>query len=202
MSKEKETIRELASSLRSLALQQDVPSEEAVLAARRRREDGWRLVQADWLEGARGGEDLAAFLAEFAPAGTLADAYAQSVRHADAVADRLRREADRVARKAELQAALERDRANCAGLEHDLEILDDRQTVLEEEWKALVVPLGGMAQRWTPNELRAWLRGREEIVKLLEKMEEARQEVEPLEAAVASLGPRSRRHSPRYATGL
>ena len=99
VSKEKETIRERASSLRSLAFQQDVPSEEAVLAARRRREDGWRLVQADWLEGARGGEDLAAFLAEFAPAGTLADAYAQSVRHADAVADRLRREADRVAPK-------------------------------------------------------------------------------------------------------
>lgn len=186
VSKEKETIRERASSLHSLALQQDVPSEEAVLAARRRREDGWRLVQADWLEGARGGEDLVAFLAEFAPAGTLAEAYAQSVRHADAVADRLRREADRVARKAELQAALERDRANCAELEHDLELLDDRQTVLEEEWKALVAPLGVKAQRWTPNELRAWLRGREEVVKLLEKMEEARQEVEPLEAAVAS----------------
>ena len=63
-------------------------------------------------------------------------------------------------------------------------------TIAKPFWKRngrqLVVPLGVMAQRWTPNELRAWLRGREEVVKLLEKMEEARQEVEPLEAAVAS----------------
>ena len=97
------------------------------------------------------GEDLAAFLAEFAPAGTLAEAYAQSVKHADVLADRLRREADRVARKAELQAALERHRANCAELEHDLKLLEDRHTALEEDWKALVAPLGINAQRWTPH---------------------------------------------------
>ena len=91
VSSEKESIRERESSLHSVALQQDLPSEEAVLAARRRRDDGWQLVLAAWLGGAKGEEEPAAFLAEFAPSGTLAEAYAQSVKHADALADRLRK---------------------------------------------------------------------------------------------------------------
>ena len=127
-----------------------------------------------------------------------------SVKHADALADRLRREADRVARKAELQAALERHRASCAELEHDSKLLEDRHTVLEEEWKALVAPLGINARRWTPAELRAWLRRREDVVKLLEKVEEASVEgVEPLEQAAASHRAALQQGiRPHYPTGL
>jgi uncharacterized protein YhaN len=186
VSKEKETIRERESSLHSLSLQQDVPSEEAVLAARRRRDDGWRLVQAAWLEGARGEDKIAAFLAEFAPEGTLALAYAQSVKLADELADRLRREADRVVRKAELQAALARHEGSRAEHEHELKLVENRYAALEAEFEALVAPLGIQNRRWTPNELRAWLRQRDEVVKLLEKAGEARQLVEALESAVAA----------------
>jgi uncharacterized protein YhaN len=186
LSQEKESIRERESSLHSLALEQDLPSEEAVLAARRRRDDGWRLVRAAWEGGTKGSEELAAFLAEFAPSGTLAEAYAQSVKHADALADRLRREADRVARKAELDGTLKRHRANCAELEHDFKLLDDRQIALDDEWKTTVASVGINTRPWTPPELRAWLRKREEVVNLLEKAEDIRQGVEPLEQALAS----------------
>jgi uncharacterized protein YhaN len=185
-SKETERIRECESNLHSLALQHDVPSEEAVLVARRRRDEGWRLVQAAWLKGARGGEDLAAFLAEFAPEGTLALAYANSVKHSDELADRLRRESDRVARKAELQAALTRHRGACAELERELKPVEDRHAALEAEFEAIVAPLGIQAGQWTPNELRAWMRQREQVVKLLEKAEEARENLQPLESTVAT----------------
>ena len=37
--------------------QQDVPTEEVLLAARKRREQGWRLVKAAWLDSAPDGED-------------------------------------------------------------------------------------------------------------------------------------------------
>jgi uncharacterized protein YhaN len=186
LSNEKESIRERDSSLRSLTLEQDLPSEEAVLAARRRREDGWRLVQAAWLGGAKDGEECAAFLAEFARSGTLAEAYAQSVKHADVLADRLRREADRVARKAELEATLSRHRANGAELEHELKLLDDRQIALDTEWKTVVASVGIDAERWTPPELRAWLRRREEVVKVVEKAEHIREDMKVLEQALAS----------------
>ena len=186
LTKEKELLRQRESDLRSLALHQDVPSEEAVLAARRRREDGWRLVQAAWLEEASGGEDLAAFLAEFVTTGGLAEAYAESVKHADALADRLRREADRVARKAELQVALERHRAGGAELERELELIANREIALTKDWEELVAPLGMAALKWTPFELRAWLRQREDVVKLLERVEEIREAISPLEQALAS----------------
>ena len=101
LSKENESIRECQARLQSLTLQQDVPTEEAVAAARGHREEGWRLIKAAWLESAPADEDHAAFLAAFAPGGSLAAAYEESVQRADALADRLRREADRVAHKAD-----------------------------------------------------------------------------------------------------
>ena len=186
LSSEKESIRERESSLHSVALQQDLPSEEAVVAARQRRDDGWQLVLAAWLGGAKDGDTLGAFLAEFAPSGTLADAYAQSVNRADALADRLRLYADRVARKVELEATLNRHRANCAELDSQLKLLDDHQIALEEEWTTVVGSLGIAAERWTPLELRAWLRGREDVVELLEKAEDICRSVETLERAFVS----------------
>ena len=107
---EDDSIRQLESLLQSLELEQDVPTEEMVLAARRRRDQGWQLVKAAWLDAAPAGEVHAAFLAEFAPSGTLSSAYEQSVVRGDALADRLRREAERVARKAETLAQLNRHR--------------------------------------------------------------------------------------------
>ena len=50
-------------------------------------------------------------------------------------------------------------------------------------WQALTAPLGIAAESRTPAELRAWLRQREDVVLLLEKVNEARQALEPLEQA-------------------
>ncbi|HKI21585.1 MAG TPA: hypothetical protein VKA15_27065, partial [Isosphaeraceae bacterium] len=61
------------------------------------------------------------------------------------------------------------------------QVLNDRQAHIDREWNALVGPLGIEDQARTPAELRAWLRQREEVVQLLEKVEEARQSLEPLE---------------------
>ena len=60
-------------------------------------------------------------------------------------------------------------------------VLDDRQARIERDWNALVGPLAIEAESRTPAELRAWLRQREEVVQLLEKAEEIRQSLEPLE---------------------
>ncbi len=181
MAAEDESIRQLETRLQTLELQQDVPTEEVLLAARKRREHGWRLVKAAWLDSAPDGEAVAAFLVEFAPEGTLASAYEQSVQRGDAMADRLRREADRVAHKAESLAQLNRHRTTREGLEREGQLLNDRQASIDREWNALVGPLGIDDQARTPAELRAWLRQREEVVQLLEKVEEHRQSLEPLE---------------------
>ena len=181
MAAEDESIRQLETRLQTLELQQDVPTEEALLAARKRREHGWRLVKAAWLDSAPDGEAVAEFMVEFAPEGTLASAYEQSVQRGDAIADRLRREADRVAHKAESLAQLNRHRTTREGLEREDQLLNERQAHIDREWNALVGPLDLEDQARTPAELRAWLRQREEVVQLLEKLEEHRQSLEPLE---------------------
>ncbi len=180
---EDDAIRQLESRLQSLELQQAVPTEEVLARARERRDQGWQVVKAAWLDKAPAGEDHDAFLIEFAPKGTLSSAYEQSVVRSDALADRLRREADRVAHKAESLAQLNQHRITRKALVDEVQALNDRQTRLDREWNALVGPLAIVAQSNTPAELRAWLRQREEVVQLFEKAEELRQSLEPLDLA-------------------
>jgi hypothetical protein len=176
-----DAIRQFESRLQSLELESEVPTEEALLAARNRREQGWRLIKSAWLEGRSQGDLLAAFLADFAPGTGLDSAYEQSVQRGDVLSDRLRREADRVARVAEWISQLDQHRALHAALETEGRQLDSRAATLEKEWHALTCPLGVETPAQSPAELRAWLRRREEVLLLLEKWEEARQCVEPLE---------------------
>jgi uncharacterized protein YhaN len=178
---ESDAIRELESRLQSLELQDSVPSEQAVLAARTRRDQGWQLVKAAWLERADEVLKAAAFLAGFAPGETLASAYEKSVELADTLADRLRREADRVARKAEWLAGIEEHRAARTALEQESRALDDQHSFLERDWSALVDPVGCATEARTPAEFHEWLRRREDVLQLWEKAEEAGQSVEPLE---------------------
>jgi uncharacterized protein YhaN len=183
---EDDSISQAETQLQSQELQQDVPSEELLVAARSRRDHGWRLIKAAWLENISADDDVAAFVAEFGPRGTLATSYETSVQRGDELADRLRREADRVARKAESLAQLNRHRTARVALTDELRLIDERLSRLEREWHALCVPLGITAETRTPAELRAWLRQREVVVGLLERTDEARQVLEPLERAFQS----------------
>jgi uncharacterized protein YhaN len=181
-----DSIRQLETKLRSLELEQDVPTEESLQAARNEREAGWRLVKAAWHGGSPGAAELDAFVAQLAPGGTLAAAYEQSVQRADALADRLRREADRVARRAEWLAQKRQQGAARAELEVRAQSLEVRGARTEQEWKNVVRPLGIVAESQTPIELRAWLRRRDEVLQLLQQLEDARHAIAPLEHSFAT----------------
>ena len=152
---EDDAIRQLESLLQSLELQQAVPSEEVLARARERRDQGWQMVKSAWLDKAPAGEDYDAFVIEFAPNGTLSSAFEESFARSDAIADRLRREADRVAHKAESLAQLDRHRITRKALVDEVQSLNERQTSLDREWNALVGPLAINSQSNTPAELRA-----------------------------------------------
>jgi uncharacterized protein YhaN len=181
IAQEDHAIRELESRLQSLELERDVPTEEILLAARQRRDEGWQLVRAAWLDQTPASEVQEAFIVEFAPSPTLASAYELSVARADALSDRLRREADRVAHKAEALAQFHRHRTTRATLNEEARVLDEHKAQIEHDWNALVDPLEIKTELRTPAELRAWLRQREHAIQLIEKVEEIRQTLEPLE---------------------
>ena len=140
-----ERLGEIERRLEESRLQQEVPTEADLQAARRARDDGWREIRAR-LQGAP---------ADPAQAGALAEGFEAALRSADALSDRLRREADRVAEKARLLA----DRSG----------LHPRRAALREELAAVQAELRATAAEWgarwqdvpvrpgSPREMRRWL---------------------------------------------
>ncbi len=129
----------------------EVPREEELRQAREKRQEGWQLVRRQWL----GGEDLAAECRAYARQ-PLPEAYEGYVRQADQLADRLRREADRVAGAAAL-------RSQISGLEQALaengaavETFRRRQQELQAAWVQVWQPLA--ITPLSPREMSAWLK--------------------------------------------
>jgi uncharacterized protein YhaN len=159
ISETKGKIEEIDGNLRTLKLSGEPPTEEDLTAARTHRERGWSLVRSAWLDGKR---DEAAEAALDPPL-PLEQAYEKSVLNADGVADRMRREADRVARKVELlaQRRLQEERAESFSRESGL--FEANRKDLEKEWtsrwtSAGIVPL-------SPREMRAWMSNVKELTR-------------------------------------
>ncbi len=138
-----------------------VPTEDDLAAARRKREHTWEQVRQDWLgEGAK---------AAHAPA--LATEHEGDVRAADDVADRLRREADRVAQFASLLATRAAEEAEIGEIEQRLTRLEGEQRAELDRWRALWRPAG--IEPLSPLEMRSWLLRYRKVVDDREQWSEA-----------------------------
>lgn len=173
-----ESIRDWRAKLSALRGEGDVPGEDDLQNARRLRDDGWRRIRAAWLEGDARVEPLETFREAFPTCRSPAEAFEQSVRIADELADRLRREADRVGRKSEASAQLSRQEEARKALEGGFERLEKRRARIEIDWQTAIGSLGVSAS--SPAELRDWLLARDGVIRLMEKEREARRELESL----------------------
>ncbi len=147
-------LSEIAHDLQQLEMEGAVPSESDLATARRRRDAGWILIRDAWLQGADRPEAVADFLAGISGADDLAGAYEMTVREADDLSDRLRREADRVARKAALQADEKRRTEELAQLEAAVDAAQTADAEARAQWEALWTPAGVTPR--TPREMRPW----------------------------------------------
>ncbi|MDA3791966.1 MAG: hypothetical protein PF503_26145, partial [Desulfobacula sp.] len=128
----------------------EVPSEEELSLTREKREQVWRLVRREWLEH----EDVTKESWSYDPELSLPDAYEGYVQNADALADRLRREADRVANTASFRAQEEALQETIAENNKDT-ALELRAQKLHESWlfawqSSKIIPL-------SPKEMIGWL---------------------------------------------
>ncbi|NKN32494.1 YhaN family protein [Marichromatium bheemlicum] len=134
----------IAAELRTLEGDGEVPSEAALLAMRETREEHWAALKA--YQGSMQQETGRA----------LASRFEQALRDADTLADRLRRESDRVQRYQSLQRrdeACAHERAACRDVADELEAAaEDFETAWQALWRecALARPL-------PPRQMRAWL---------------------------------------------
>jgi len=137
-----EKLTEIDGEIEELRLEQEIPTEEDLQLARKIRDQGWQLILQALKEG---GEQTG---------GTLTEAYESSVKDADEIADRLRREADRVAKKAKLIAEGDTNKARLKNLKVELETAETKLEDKNKEW-LMVWETMGISPR-TPREMRFW----------------------------------------------
>jgi len=145
----------------ALQLTRLVPTEEELARDRERRQRGWALIRRAWL----GGQSDSEAETEYDPEHPLPAAYEVSVSKADDTADRLRFEADRVARLAELTAALDRSDSKVGDLRKALQEIQKQRDQKSAEW-CEAWNLTGIAEPLTPAEMREWIRDHERLVGL------------------------------------
>ena len=147
--------------LEKLRLEAAVPSETEVADARQLRDEGWRLVVADWRQDGADGQRLAEFLAHFPSTPDLAAAYGAAVHAADELADRLRREAQRVAERASLESGRDALDRRLADLGQQIAAAESHRGASQQAWSECWRPLGVEAR--LPREMRSWLQRQQSL---------------------------------------
>jgi uncharacterized protein YhaN len=157
-------IRELEARLREQCLQHEVPSEDDIRNARDRRDTGWALVRLAWLEGVENKDAWTRFGARSPGPVSLAEAYEAGIAEADNLADRLRREAQNVATKAEWLAQLQKHQSALEKLSKELLAASRKRDQVRVEWESALGAAGPPS--FPPAEMREWIGQRDKVLRL------------------------------------
>lgn len=172
-----EKLGSIDQELKKFVAQGAVQTEQDLEEARRHRDLGWKLVRRAWLEGeAARDRDTEA---RFTLGDSLDKAYSKAVSTADDVADRLRREAERVARLVELQFEAERWRRRLDSLALAARELQSRVGQFGSQWQALWQPCAMTPD--LPAVMRAWLNRYHHAASLARQLRERQQTCAGLE---------------------
>jgi uncharacterized protein YhaN len=176
-------LKDLTNEHQSLQLEQRVPTEVELEEARNRRDEGWKLILGKAGDTtASDSPDVVAFIHEFAAAGTLHDAFYASVTRADDISDRLRREASRVSRVAQLHADIESNHSQTETQNEECTRRRDLLKTLRDNWNSQWQPVG--ITPLSPREMKGWLRSHDELSAHSQTLRARRTEVESLAADI------------------
>ncbi len=179
----REKQEQLAESQQELQVQLDEirqsgapPTEQALTEARSRREQIWRLVRRQWLDR----EDIRSELRDFDAQKTLPEIYESRVQGADEIADRLRREAERVHKQANLQARLKEHQQRFDTLLQQRDELTRKRKKSRQQWQILWRASG--VNPLSPREMRAWLERLDKLQDEIRRLEQLRDKLVQAEA--------------------
>ncbi len=164
--------------LEAMALEGDVPTEAELDAARGHRDAGWELIRAAWLGPGANPDRWAQYLGRPATPHDLADAFSRSITKADELADRLRREADRVAKQAQLVALSKAAQEELHAAEQRYRQAAGHLEQLRQAWAALWKPAG--IQPLNPPEMRAWMGRYRELLRQIQTLREHQSQADAL----------------------
>lgn len=156
-----EELGRIKSELREMEKSGTVPTEEELTQVRDSRDKGWQLIRRTWLEK----QDISVEIKNLGADKELPEFYEDSVRTADEVADRLRIEAERVHKYANLSAQAEKFGEKIQRSKKSGEKADKQLKQIEKSWQEVwrdcaLKPL-------TPGEMRGWIERCQEIRRIL-----------------------------------
>ncbi|MCK5783683.1 MAG: hypothetical protein KAH06_04500, partial [Desulfobacterales bacterium] len=171
----KKDLKTVVAEFKKMEYAGEVPSEKELAQIRGKREQGWQFLRRQWLDG----EDVSKESLDYDSEKSLPEAYEGYVARADHVADRLRREAERVANSASLRAQLETLEKFLEENDQIKRDLDLREQERDEAWTQVWEPVGIIPL--SPKEMSSWLA---EIDKLRYKMREIIKKEQKIERAL------------------
>jgi len=137
--------------LKTLLLTTDVPTISGLEESRTVRNTGWNLIKRKYIEEA----DVEMDIAEFAPESELSALYEKKVDDSDHLADRLRLAADKVVKRADLEAKIENLNTRLSDITEETGKANAVKEVHQKEWIAIWEPL--RVEPGTPREMKQWL---------------------------------------------
>ncbi len=144
-------LKKARAEIKKVAYAGEVPSEEELAQTREKREQGWQLLRRQWIDQ----EDVTEESQFYDSEQPLPEAYEGYVGQADLIADRLRREADRVANAAAFRTKVEALQEALAENDRDKETFDLRARELDGAWIRVWQPVG--ITPLSPKEMSGWL---------------------------------------------
>lgn len=168
--------------LDQLRIEQDVPTEDDLVRTRQKRDDGWQLIRKLVEGGARGETKVDESVQSGQDTDGIAGNFEKTLHAADDIADRLRREADRVARYASLMSDRENrgaliERARTKKAEAETEFL-----AANAGWTRLWEPAGIRPD--SPVQMRRWAERHRKLSEISAKIRELRLKADSQAAVV------------------
>jgi uncharacterized protein YhaN len=147
----KEEQKQAEQDLKALLLTSDVPTISELEESRTVRDTGWNLIKRKYIEKT----DVKMDIPEFEPESELPALYEQKVDDADRLADRLRLAADKVVKRADLEAKIENLNSRLSAIAEEAGKVNAAREVHQKEWIAIWQPL--RVEPGTPREMKQWL---------------------------------------------
>lgn len=132
----------------------DVPTDDDLLAARRIRDQGWELAAATLRGESPAAELVLEFVERFPHCENLAAAMRAAIGLCDELADRMRRDSERVARKASLRGDVTRLDQSLANLAIEFAAVEQRRADVAERWR--LAWAGLVVEPLSPREMSGW----------------------------------------------
>ena len=173
-----EALERLTAQRRELDPEDSVPSEADLSAARDLRGQGWTLIRTTLADGTVTGADTAAFCRQLGDAPGLPEAFETSMARADGIADRLRREADQVSRKALLASQGRQLEDRLQRLAEELNDTAGAEDACMARWQQIWSPMA--VEPLSPTEMRVWVADMTRIAERVVELRALRQRLAAL----------------------